>query len=932
MPDGEAESNEARDEFVVLYFGDRDRGVIRTEAEYLRLFPGREAAVSDEWRRLEALYAEGATSADATDGARGTDPSLETLAGDSAPGHALRNVDRYRILNEIGRGGQGTVYLATDPQVGRPVAVKVLKAPWTGSVVLSSRFQREARALARLDHPGLASVHDTGEVCGLAYFVMTYVEGHTLASEMAKHGAAPASGSDRGPLDRYVGLIEATARTLHVAHEAGLVHRDVKPGNIMVTPSGDPVILDFGLARLLDEDPCRLTETGDILGTPGFMAPEQASGNPRAIDRRTDVFGLGSTLRALLRSAGWPDLRAAPDLDAVLQVATEPDPDRRYATAQDFADDLHRVRRRLPVSVRPAGRLRKSLTWCRRNPSAAALVVLPPLVLIASLVGLAFANARIEVAARELRHQEELADASTTEAKARFDQFQRLDDLVRVDALIEREPELWPAHPKTVAAIEAWLADADVLMSRLPAHQRALEALRARGRRVAADGTAADPADGRIARIRRVRAAAAAEVSAEAMPESRRANLKDVIAKADAAIRSSDATDALRPAWHFDHVEDRWLHDNLSRLVAALETLGATDGVGCTRAAVAKRLAFARSLERESLLDRAEPWNRAVEAIADVRLHPAYGGLRIRPILGLVPLGADRTSGLWEFAHLASGNPPERTATGSLALRDDSGVVLVLIPGGTYRMGARPPADEDEPAGGHVDPAAQPKESPIHEVRLDPFFISKHELTQGQWLRVTGVNPSHARPDRAWDHGYAPTLRNPVEQVSYLDCEEVLRRLDLSMPTEAQWEAAARGGTTTPWWCGRTLSSLPSTENMADSRWVVVEGSSGPADMERDDGWSGPAPVGSYGGNPFGLHDVIGNVSEWCRDRMEFYRIPVLPGDGLRSAGIVDARAVRGGAFNMVARNGRSSARFGMNERTRVGWIGVRPAMGIGGP
>src|SRR5262245_34175522 len=346
----EAECDLAREEFIVLYVADRERGIVRTEADYLEMYPGCEPAISEEWTRLHRIFDGAAKPAPS--------PAPESLS-QSRPSRPW-SLDRYRIDRELGRGAQSTVFLAWDQVLGRPVALKVLKATWTGSDDLVRRFRIEARALARLDHEGLAAIHDAGSARGLEYFAMRFVDGHTLSAEVDARG--PAS---KAAVMRSVALMEKVARALHTARERGCVHRDVKPANIMVTKGDEPVVLDFGLVSLREAEATSLTMTGDVLGTPAFMAPEQIAGDKKRIDRRTDVYGIGATLRALVTRT-WPrpedpaperPSRANPaiprDLDAVLATALDPDPDRRYATAAALADDLARVRLGKSVAVRP---------------------------------------------------------------------------------------------------------------------------------------------------------------------------------------------------------------------------------------------------------------------------------------------------------------------------------------------------------------------------------------------------------------------------------------------------------------------------------------------------------------------------------------------------------------------------------------------------
>jgi formylglycine-generating enzyme required for sulfatase activity len=852
------DSGLARDDFIVLYFADRDRGTLRSDAEYLALFPRHQAVISRELERVRASRPAAPETSEAPDAA----PS----SSKGARRHWM--LDRYRIERELGHGGQGTVFLAFDTKLARRVALKILKPAWSGFAAVVRRFDREARALARLDHPGLAAVHDVASAHGVEYLVMPYVEGRTLA-----HDRATIARPDRAAILRYVEWIAKSARALHVAHEAGLVHRDIKPANIMVGADGEPVVVDFGLALFRELEPESLTVTGDVLGTAEFMAPEQVAGRRERIDRRTDVFALATTLRSLVSEAGRFAAAVPRDLIAVIEAGSDPDPDRRYASAAELADDLARVRHGLPIAIRPARPWRRLWRHARAAPAAAALVVLPPLALLGGAIGLSLKNDAVRAAALELERQRFEANAAESLAAARFLDHQRLDDLRRLRELEVRAQDLWPPSPEVVPTIERWIADADELLARRSEHRAALESLRGHGQPLA-NGA----------------------------------------------------------GWQFERIEDEWLAEQLAVLGQRLEALAEPDAYGCTRAAALRALDLALTIERTTLVEPAAAWREAIDSIANPATDPAYGGLRIEPILGLVPLGRDPASRLWEFAHVPSGTPPVRDPAGELSFGEDSSIVLVLVPGGRVSLGARTPLDDHEPFRDHVDPMSTLREGPVHEVVLDPHLISKFELTQGQWSRATGSNPSHHHPGSPW-RGPDPTLMHPVEQVSFEECFEVLRRLGLEIPTEAQWERAARAGTTTPWWTGDAIDDFLADENLCDRTWAEGEEVALPHDARRNDGWSGPAPVGTYPPNPFGLYDVIGNVSEWCRDRMAFYgQAPALPGDGLRADGLDDARVVRGGAFNVPARNGRSAVRYGLHETSRNGAIGVRPALALPRP
>jgi len=206
-----------------------------------------------------------------------------------------QRVGPYRLVRELGRGGQAIVWLAEDSRIGRQVALKMLPHLGPGGEEALRRFRREAEVAARLEHPGICSVFEAEIDHGTPYIAMRYVAGETLARRLAVARDAQAAPPDRGALRDLALLFEKAARALHAAHEAGIVHRDVKPANLMITPEGEPVVLDFGLAREDDASAPALSLTGEVSGTPAYMSPEQMTGRSRP-DRRTDVWSLGIAL------------------------------------------------------------------------------------------------------------------------------------------------------------------------------------------------------------------------------------------------------------------------------------------------------------------------------------------------------------------------------------------------------------------------------------------------------------------------------------------------------------------------------------------------------------------------------------------------------------------------------------------------------------
>jgi serine/threonine-protein kinase len=272
---------------------------------------------------------------------------------------------RYRVEARIGAGGMAEVYRGLDTTLNRTVAIKVLKAPFASDQSFVERFRREAQAAARLNHPNVVSVYDTGADNGTNYIVMEYVEGRTLADFISRGGRL-------APM-KAVEIAEKVADALAAAHAQGVIHRDIKPANIMVTREGVVKVMDFGIARLTTSKET-IEQTAAVLGTAAYLSPEQAQGQP--VDARTDVYSLGCVLYEMLTggapftgdtavaiaykhvqetpappSSKNPDL--SPALDAVVMRALAKNPANRYQTAAEFRDDLERLRNGQDVLATP---------------------------------------------------------------------------------------------------------------------------------------------------------------------------------------------------------------------------------------------------------------------------------------------------------------------------------------------------------------------------------------------------------------------------------------------------------------------------------------------------------------------------------------------------------------------------------------------------
>jgi serine/threonine-protein kinase len=292
----------------------------------------------------------------------------------------------YEILGVLGRGGMGVVYRARQVELDREVALKMILAGGHAGPEERARFRSEALAIARLRHPHVVQIHEVGEHNGLPYFSLELMDAGSLAQRL---GGKPL------PAQPAAQLVETLARAVHTAHQQGILHRDLKPGNVLLTADGTPKIADFGLAKRL-QGASGQTPAGAILGTPNYMAPEQAVGDNRPIGPAADVYALGAILYELL--TGRPPFNAATPLDTIMLVVNqeplpprrpqpsvprdleniclkclEKEPAKRYATALELAEDLGRFRAGEPIRAHPVGRMRRLAKWARRRPAAAAL-------------------------------------------------------------------------------------------------------------------------------------------------------------------------------------------------------------------------------------------------------------------------------------------------------------------------------------------------------------------------------------------------------------------------------------------------------------------------------------------------------------------------------------------------------------------------------
>ncbi len=394
-------------------------------------------------------------------GSSPTGGAASESAGSSVSQEAIRSFGDYELLEEIARGGMGVVYRARQSSLGRIVALKMMLSGPRSSPELVKRFRAEASASASLQHPNIVAIHEVGVHQDQQYFAMDFVEGQSLAKMLAT-----------GPLPgkRAAGYLKTIAEAIHYAHERGLLHRDLKPSNVLIDGADQPRVTDFGLARRLESN-SELTLSGQVLGSPNYMPPEQAGAKRGQLSRRSDVYALGAmlyhlltgrppfigetiadTLRQVIDSEPVSPRLLNPsvprDLETLCLKCLEKAPGKRYQTAQELAEELNRFLNGEPICARPLSGIERAWRWCGRNPRTAILSV--SVIVLLSTVAIGSTLAAIRIRRAERVATEQLFGSYIAQARAmrhngregeRFDSLQLVAKAAAIRSSLELRSE-----------------------------------------------------------------------------------------------------------------------------------------------------------------------------------------------------------------------------------------------------------------------------------------------------------------------------------------------------------------------------------------------------------------------------------------------------------------------------------------------------------
>ena len=859
----------------------------------------------------------------------------------------------HTIINELGKGGMGVVHRAEQGSLQRVVALKIPKHPH-----LNHRFTEEALISGYLNHPNIISVHNLLKTDQRRIaLTMPLIDGiswdHKLYSdyELSNHTLS------NQVLHEHLDHLLKVCQAISYAHHKGILHNDLKLENIMVGEFGDVVVMDWGCTTQNSTIDTRLpfhilhpTQVKRPFGSPCYMPPELAQGKGDSIGPWTDTYLLGAmlyeilegraprrgtTLGSVIKQAciGKTDpfeKCTSRTLQQICLRALSPNPEDRYQTPDALEDDLRgyfkaEQSESLLTSVETVLKEEESHTYADDHSSLMTLIDAVSMTVQADQIWPSRAAKELkEQASRQLVTRAiEMGDLKLATAYLHHlsDEHNDLRALLNeqqhkrqmeADA-IERNTRLtrlivaFVIVSLTVGGALVNSARQEALTQHAIASERLVELTSL------SDIQTAQQLTTDIDSLWPLRMSVVPQMERWINTAENLISRKDIHSTHFQTLSESDT-----------EMNSQLLKWELGIISSLLDEITLLESKWLP--AIKSRRTFALTLQDRSITDHQEKWTVAIQSIKE---HPMYGGLTLAPQLGLIPLQQDPTSGLWEFGHLQSGKPPE-IVEGKYVLTSETSIILTLLPPSSFWMGATKDGQRN------IDPRSKETEGPVHLVDLDAFFISKYEMTQGQWLRMNEVNPA-AYPVGTALKPRPITALHPIEQITWSEATETLSRYDLKLPTEAQWEFAARGKWTeaneTPpsnsvFWTGNNIASLQGTLNIADMGGRRLGSpESWRFESTLDDGHMVHAPIGSFKANPFGLHDMLGNVWEWCSDRFGEYTLPTEPGTGKRLAPEDAPNLFRGGGFRASSVHVRSADRYSIYAADYSAYdVGLRPA------
>ncbi len=718
-----------------------------------------------------------------------------------------KRIGRYVLMRELARGGMGVVYLARDTKTGKQRAVKFMLAGDAATRGQVKRFMREVKNNARLRHPNIVSVRDTGEAGGRPFFAMEYVDGPSLDETIRKK-----------PMEarKAASLMAKVARGIAYAHGLGVIHRDLKPANVLLTSAGEPKIADFGLAKDVGGDSL-LTRSGASLGTPAYMPPEQAQGRIQEIDARSDVYALGAIFYELV--TGTPPFTGSSrmevlfkaineevmpprlvreglpaDADTICLVAMAKRKRDRYPSAEALAEDFERLAGKRSVAARPPQKLKALGTRLGRRAKGLLAGGVVLFLVLGVLSGLFLPLKTL----RGGTDDDEERDAAKVLALAleRAGKKRKSEEVKETYGIQDKEDE-----PEG--------------LRKALQHEEGLEKLESGFHREESEYFQAMEKGESL-------------LSSAWFDQARKAFQRalDVKPGDERAMKRLKNVEEEKREWRFrQSMEAGKVAESRKDWKAAFEAFEKAKKTKPDDATA--KIAIERIREKETFGILPEDYEAAF--IVPDSDRDQYGN----PVM---MINGSRKDLITEYSYEIWLKLPEETSSTEREPCETGVIEFVLLPAGSFMMGS---LDSEGVQWTNA-------EKPVHQVTISkPFYLAKYEVTQKQWKTVMGTNPSSCK--KAGNNA-------PVEQVSWRACKDFLKNLNqrcgidsgsshcIRLPTEAEWEYSCRAGTKTRYCAGDSDSDL------ARAAWF--EGNSGDTTH----------PVGGKDPNAWGLYDMHENV------------------------------------------------------------------------